>query len=573
MNLFELISQEERDAMMARIYQSTGFKPKANLEYLLRHWEAAKHPLYKLLGDNLVISKEISYEKSISERYHELTKYDDKHGRFLNKIREAFYQRESENEFVYETVKEQNPDGTINYRFEAKVKDPEKITFNKELYHLLDSSALSKNIYSRPSFYFMSAKTGKKINICSGCKTIKALGKLIDEFDIDREVFEEFRLKHSMILNDASFHDTMYLSIHPLDYMTMSDNSHNWGSCMSWDDEGCYRQGTVEMMNSDCVVVAYLASDSVHYCPDHSNNDFHWNSKKWRELFVINENTLCGVKGYPYWNTSLEKIATEWLKELAEVNLGIEYSTYIKNFETGCRYPLVDADCPNVSINFETDFMYNDMSAGARPAYFNGKNHDSSYMTICYSGDSECLVCGGEFEPDDEDDGEFSLTCMSCFGYDCRCDECGHHGYKEDMYYINGEYYCECCYNDMATCAVCGELIPHSNDNRYVVISHNGKILRNLWEITIDPDCFDVLFDKGDISKVKLPATWDPCFFDIYNVMEYERAKELIDFDALPVFTRDGIERDIREKRYDTREPWDRNKSIPTTFSYHEVQW
>ena len=43
----------------------------------------------------------------------------------------------------------------------------------------------------------------------------------------------------------------------------MSDNDYGWDSCMGWMNEGEYRLGTVEMMNSPCIVVAYIDGEEA----------------------------------------------------------------------------------------------------------------------------------------------------------------------------------------------------------------------------------------------------------------------------------------------------------------------
>ena len=75
--------------------------------------------------------------------------------------------------------------------------------------------------------------------------------------------------------------------------MTMSDNANNWSSCMRWTDRsggvdhGDYCAGTLECMNSPYIIIAYLHNPkhsfelSLYDC-----NDWQWNSKQWRELFI-----------------------------------------------------------------------------------------------------------------------------------------------------------------------------------------------------------------------------------------------------------------------------------------------
>ena len=88
---------------------------------------------------------------------------------------------------------------------------------------------------------------------------------------------------------------------------------------MSWDECGDYRIGTVEMMNSKNTIVAYLKGDTEMtraYNTYTKNYNFKWNNKKWRELFVIDEATLLGIKGYPYAHSELEAQVFNWIKEL-----------------------------------------------------------------------------------------------------------------------------------------------------------------------------------------------------------------------------------------------------------------
>jgi hypothetical protein len=103
-------------------------------------------------------------------------------------------------------------------------------------------------------------KDGKVLKIRNGSRPMRSIRKIAESYGI--EGFEHFMNKHSECLNQKSLKGTVHMSIHPMDYMTMSDNNEGWESCMSWANDGCYKQGTVEMMNSPCAVVGYLESDS-----------------------------------------------------------------------------------------------------------------------------------------------------------------------------------------------------------------------------------------------------------------------------------------------------------------------
>ena len=101
---------------------------------------------------------------------------------------------------------------------------------------------------------------GKKIKMDANTKPMRALGKLVKMFNLNEKAFEGFRLEHSRILNTKSIAGTLCLSIHPLDYMTMSMNQESWTSCMNWGEPGGYRGGTIEVMNSphDCCCLSQI---------------------------------------------------------------------------------------------------------------------------------------------------------------------------------------------------------------------------------------------------------------------------------------------------------------------------
>ena len=162
---------------------------------------------------------------------------------------------------------------------------------------------------------------------------------------------------HSRILNQKYMDGELCLSIHPLDYMTMSDNDNNWDSCMKWNGVGDYRCGTVECMNAPNVLIAYLHN------PDHPMNpftfkDWKWNSKKWRELFIVNEEVISEVKGYCFQDESLTNTILMWIKELAEKNLGWTYDNDEINIQETIPW---ENDADMCFRFYPGKYMYNDI--------------------------------------------------------------------------------------------------------------------------------------------------------------------------------------------------------------------
>lgn len=312
---------------------------------------------------------------------------------------------------------------------------------------------------------------------------------------------------------------------------------------MSWENEGEYRIGTVEMMNSPSVVVAYLSASE----PMELENGLEWSNKKWRELFVVNKDIITGVKQYPYKNSNIEKAVADWLRELAEKNLEFEYVDNYFEYKTGKTL-----DIPEVpqleTIRFFTNMMYNDFHSTNHYAYVN-KDINKNY-SFHYSGAANCMWCGET----NGFDSECDLVCYYC-NDSWRCCECGERYHNSDYYEIDGNYYCEYCYSYVASdCPICED--THLSENLYqvyLVMEHeDGKryIHNNLF-INICDDCFYRLKD-GNFYGILRDYFKDK--IKIYNYEYYIDEKDLTE-DGLNLFTQDGFI-DLEEEREKNNYSW-----------------
>ena len=407
---------------------------------MLFEWGNKKEYLYRWLGRELIISKEFEYTKSIDQLTIEMNSsmYNDKTRTFRNEYAGLLWSPE------------------IEHEIEWKMRE------------LISTESLANNTYVGEDFT-IDFPNGRSYRVTKGCKAIKALGKIAEGFNLNG--FEEFRIAHSQTLNQKKLKGELVLSIHPLDFMTMSDNDCGWSSCMSWQEYGEYRQGTVEMMNSPMVVIAYLKSSQDMRIGGHN-----WSNKKWRQLFVVDEDLIAGVKEYPYYNKEITNAVIDWLKELAKTNLGINFleTQDLRYGITNFNLPHLPEEKQNFIIDFSTGWMYNDFGCVPdchRIAFNEALNPDiitNPFTTgvpridVYYSGKSQCMYCGG-LDPDLYNEG--SLCC-----YDCEqtytCDYCGEHYDLEEMYDIEGMSVCRGCYEDhRVECVICGD--EHLNNGEY----------------------------------------------------------------------------------------------------------
>ena len=320
----------------------------APAETLFSIWENNKSTLYKLLGNKLTLTKEIKIDN-----FEEL-----KVKIFDILFKTPFYA------FFRSTVLQANRKDVQTY-WRAR--------------RIVSSDALLHNRYDDESCVI------NDISVNKGEKVLKILRKFAEKYN-KLDEFEGFRLRHSQILNGKKDTTKITLSIHPMDFLTSSDNNHNWSSCLSWLKQGCYRNGTVEMMNSPYIITAYIASEEP-WCPFPSfAPSLYWNSKKWRQFFVVHPDVIAPIISYPYDNQVLTEEILDWIRELAISNLNLTFNSSTTAVENGYHN--------GQSIYFHTNRMFNDIDENGNSyiCYLSPDCPDA--LQINYSGPLQCMLCG-----------------------------------------------------------------------------------------------------------------------------------------------------------------------------------
>lgn len=404
-------------------------------ETILQYWRNAKSEyLFNMFGNELILKRKISYKMPIAE-IEEILCRNCNH---LN----TFY------DYIYDILRDNNqqlffriPNG-YNYSY---------------VNYLTSIETLINNVWEYPDIKF-PLPGGKSFKACRGTKITRILGKMADAWKLD--YWEEIREAHAKALTSKYTTGTLCLSIHPMDYITMSDNAEDWDSCMSWMSEGSYRAGTVEMMNSKSVVVAYLESPTKTL-PN------GWNSKIWRELFIITPEIITEIKPYPHVNTYLSEYCATWLKELAET------ANLSKYDEKPHILPTINNESNSwfgenkIKFRFMTNTMYNDTRRNNQITYVKEGLKPGIYR-INYSGVRSCMSCGaidGEFGDDN------MLTCEKCRGIVYQtCEHCGYISCDE-LYELDGLSLCYDCYCEYTT-AVINDDENHHSDNCTPITVH-----------------------------------------------------------------------------------------------------
>ena len=407
---------------------------------VLSYWDKAKEHLFELLGNNLILSKKISvpFVKEVAEEefYRNQTIQN-----FLNHIRRlSSVYSQSYHDWYWLSAAQKEETSLIhwlsdNNQFAKRCSDFEETSwYVTSLLRntILDASGIldqkidwSQNEFKSNVCYIPYSDT-ESIKITKGEKTMKVIGKLVRNcFPSLIDEYEEFRIAVSRLFNTSGISGDLCLSIHPLDYMTMSDNEANWSSCMSWKDEGEYRCGTVEMMNSASVVVGYLKSENTEM----ERGKARWNSKKWRCLFIVTRGAVVSVKGYPYANETLTKECLAWLKEL--------YNNCPAYNDCALPEEVATLDSPYIN-EFRTNYMYNDFGTTTHYGYMSEDFYEfcKNGFGFNYSGVLNCMSCGEPWDVDGYDSRTRNVNCQDCHPTDEDDDD----EYDETWDDYSGEY-------------------------------------------------------------------------------------------------------------------------------------
>lgn len=224
----------------------------------------------------------------------------------------------------------------------------------------------------------------------------------------------------------------MVLSIHPIDYITMSESGYNWSSCQSL--EGDYAAGTLALMADDCTIVAYISTKT--------KREFSWGywwPKKWRMLIHVdpNHNLFVFNRQYPYVLPEAENIVVEMIQDIWRE----------KHFGFRKKYTLQDKY--NFVVSHEDSVHYSDFNQHPPTVLATKDNFDDE--TIIIGEAIHCFECHYNYMTEA---GLFK--CLDCEGLFLECHACGESVSAEEALHGNNTVdgrtysaiYCESCHEE-----------------------------------------------------------------------------------------------------------------------------
>jgi hypothetical protein len=374
--------------------------------------------------------------------------------------------------------------------FLETVKD---IYHNDELFLFLveNSQDFYSNILSKD--YKIFNKTIKK-----GTKILKAF----KYFETDKEALRILQDLASRLIQENKVIGKLCISVHPLDFLSSSENTYNWRSCHALDGDYC--AGNLSYITDSSTFICYLkGADNVKLplFPD----SVPWNSKKWRVLIHVDSwgDFMVAGRQYPFHSDyGLDKIKDMINESFTKDNMWHSEKVfeqwnnqYITNWINGDelyyryfahRYELIPLE--DMVLESEGSMNYNDVlnsTCYTKPYYIFNKRatcYGYNINAIEVGSPVYCVHCGEkvtnsatmlcdncevEFGHLDNDDfvhcsccdrrmalddgcavGE-DIVCPECFEKECfMCPDCGEYDFNSESHWCEEieDYICTTCY-------------------------------------------------------------------------------------------------------------------------------
>ena len=378
------------------------------------------------------------------------------------------------------------------------------------------------------SFYENKVSNSCGRSIPEGMKLIKAF----KFFESNKKALRDMQDLASQLIQENKIKGTLCFSVHPLDFLSSSENTYNWRSCHALDGE--YRAGNLSYMIDNCTFMVYLKGADKTTLSSFGPS-VQWNSKKWRMLIhaANNDEIMFAGRQYPFSSrTGIDIVLNVYNNLLQNSQAGKNYSfAYSPSKYYYWSDDYIDKYSPESDLKDTKEPIYLDdkylvisrklvaLSAIVKQNC-NALNYNDVLQSSCYNypyyavlnpwgyhnikaltenpiqvgGGVECLHCGQELIAHPE-----TMRCDDCesqYGYEENetwgsCANCGRRIYIDDAPSV-GEYdelVCDDCYNNYCfVCDNCGETYYNSE-------KHCIEIDEDTVEY-VCPHCYENYLDK-----------------------------------------------------------------------------
>lgn len=395
MNPYDLLTDEDKELLKSYIFTCASAIP--DLEKVLFQWNKNKRTLCKALGGQLRLSVPIDLEMEETI--------------FNNKLAEIYQNVGFSEAGLYGKQAKQNHPFYVSLG--RKIADIISPVEHSNIRYLFSYNHVRRGTCDL-DLKFKSPDGTKELKIPRGTKIMRAIRKVITFYGYDQmELFEDWRDAISLLGSTKKVRANLVFSIHPIDFMTMSDNNCDWTSCMSWMQKGGYSAGVIEMLNSNIAMVCYIES-----AKEFKFNECTIPNKSWRCLAFAHKDIIVAGKSYPYASDMLYQQVVISLREIVKKNLEWSYQYGPQRygdllFIRDKHLLLIESEKIRAReghhIYLSMYGMYHDMVEDKEEIYWCCRNYVPKNKIISASGLGTCMCCGEYL--DNRDDAIINSDC------------------------------------------------------------------------------------------------------------------------------------------------------------------
>lgn len=316
---------------------------------------------------------------------------------------------------------------------------------------LLAATAEYSQTPSENSIATIKARAG--IKCAPGQKTSRIIGRLCNHFGIDRHrSYNQVFARLADAFNPLQVQKTGVLSVHPCDFLEMSNKDSTWSSCHGLDHGG-YQSGCLSYLADAVTMIFFTVDDDV-------TNNFYKHPKRTRQIFCYTDNLLLQSRLYPNDNNEqceqnrglVQKAIAECLRT---PNL---WTIKIKHDETKEYFSAV-----------EGSRQYPDYSSYRRVSLLKGAD---CHGHLHIGHPALCVCCGRPFRS-----GDLKCNCENLV----VCTDCGQTVSASNARYSDGAYYCNAC---LHICAACHQTV---HTDMYPAFNREGRM------VEVCADCYQAM--------------------------------------------------------------------------------
>lgn len=338
---------------------------------------------------------------------------------------------------------------------------------NEELVDFINYN--EKNFFDNKTEKSYSLPDGTEIP--AGMKIIKAFRY----FEKDNHILRIVQDRASRLIQEQEITGELCFSVHPLDFLSLSMNAHNWRSCHALDGE--YRAGNLSYMVDPTTLICYIKASDDMELPLFPSS-IHWNSKKWRMLLFFSEdnNMVFAGRQYPFASDGILDIILDKINSFFAISRDFKRwtNTYIDSHTFEDIY-ISEKHIPIRGRIYRFHDIVEDYES--HTLHYNDLLHSSNYIYPYYTitgeqywwldevpkvtmgGSVRCLQCGQKYLESSE-----TMRCDDCelkYGHEendtyCQCDCCGSRMYRDEATTVNDmDVVCEDCFKKY--CFICEE--------------------------------------------------------------------------------------------------------------------